>query len=250
MKYIFFILGLIWFGQPIFLFGQELVRVENYDNNWNKINSDKSYYQRNIYKENDSLYLIKDYVKNKYLEMEGFAISIDPIVEQGEFKRYNKQEKILSNYFYKDGELIWCNYTYKGIIKYLNYDFKTEIDTSNKIDINNLVPIITMDEIFKTVDKMPSFEDGDINKFRFYVATNLHYPYLAYKYNKTGKIYVSFIINEEGKVTNVKIVEPQYKDLNKEAIRVISESPNWTPGYDNGKPVKVKITYPVIFVLY
>lgn len=94
---------------------------------------------------------------------------------------------------------------------------------------------------------MPTFEGG----FSHYLAANIKYPVFEKEHGKQGTVYVSFIIEKDGSVTNVKEAKgvPGAPGLTKEAIRVISEMPNWTPGMMNGKPVRIEMTQPIRFVL-
>lgn len=104
-------------------------------------------------------------------------------------------------------------------------------------------------EVFMIAEEMPVFMGGDINKFREYIQQQLKYPVKAAEAGIEGKVFVSFIINEKGKLVNPKIVRSADPLLDKEALRVISSSPAWTPGMMNGKPVSVQLVIPVIFQL-
>ncbi len=104
-------------------------------------------------------------------------------------------------------------------------------------------------EVFMVAEEMPVFKGGDINKFREYVQQQIKYPVKAAEAGIEGKVFVSFIINEKGKLINPKIIRSADPLLDKEALRVISSSPAWTPGMMNGKPVSVQLAIPVIFQL-
>ena len=71
----------------------------------------------------------------------------------------------------------------------------------------------------------------------------------AKKYYIEGTVLISFTINKSGDVVNVKVVKSVYPELDKEAVRVVSMSPKWTPALKDGEPVNVTYTYPVIFAL-
>ncbi|HNV81799.1 MAG: TonB family protein [Tenuifilaceae bacterium] len=104
-------------------------------------------------------------------------------------------------------------------------------------------------EIFIVVEEMPVFEGGDINAFRNYIAKSIKYPESAAENGIQGKVIVSFIVEADGKVTNVKVVRGIDPALDQEAVRVIESSPKWQPGKQRGKPVRVNLTFPVVFKL-
>ena len=102
---------------------------------------------------------------------------------------------------------------------------------------------------FTVVDVKPKFQGGDEATFTNWMATQLKYPEEAKKDGIQGRVIVQFIVSEKGKVENVKIVRGVHDLLDKEAYRVISQSPDWEPGKHEGKPVIVRYTFPVIFQL-
>jgi TonB family protein len=104
-------------------------------------------------------------------------------------------------------------------------------------------------EVSNVVEEMPGFMGGDINKFREYIQQKIRYPVKAAEAGIEGQVVVSFIINEKGKLINPKIVRHLDPLLDKEALRVISSSPTWTPGVQSGKAVSVQLTMPVVFKL-
>jgi periplasmic protein TonB len=108
-----------------------------------------------------------------------------------------------------------------------------------------------MDEegIFVIVEDMPGFGGGDSNKFREYIARNLRYPEIAAENGIQGRVFVSFVVEPDGKVSNVRVVRGVDPSLDREAVRVVESSPRWTPGKQRGKPVRVSFTFPIIFVL-
>lgn len=95
----------------------------------------------------------------------------------------------------------------------------------------------------------PKFKGKDANHFSQWVTKRLVYPPKAKKYYIEGTVLISFTINKSGDVVNVKVVKSVYPELDKEAVRVVSMSPKWTPALKDGEPVNVTYTYPVIFAL-
>ncbi len=134
-------------------------------------------------------------------------------------------------------------------------------------------------EIFYVVEEMATFNGGDAaDEFRKYIAQNVRYPKEAAENGVSGRIIISFIVNQDGKVVipekevlakaqarhNDEVVVVSYRTLEKdaenpdekyiqmlkdEAIRLVSESPDWTPAKQKGKNVKVMFTFPINFVL-
>lgn len=104
------------------------------------------------------------------------------------------------------------------------------------------------DPVFVLVEDMPEFPGGNGALLK-YLAANLHYPEQAKKNKVEGKVYVSFIIDLDGSIVNVKIVRGVNADLDVEAIRVIKAMHKWIPGKQRGKPVRVNYVLPIIFSL-
>lgn len=102
---------------------------------------------------------------------------------------------------------------------------------------------------FTMVEVKPKFQGGDENAFTKWVASQLIYPEKAKKDSIQGRVILQFLVSETGKVENVKVVRAANPELDEEAIRVISLSPDWEPGMVKGEKVKVVYTFPVIFQL-
>lgn len=104
------------------------------------------------------------------------------------------------------------------------------------------------DEVFAEPDEMPEFPGGS-EALRHFIASNLHYPYAAQKERIQGKVFVNFIVNEDGTISKVTLARGVHYLLDEEAIRVIKSMPKWTPGERDGKPIKVSYTVPISFAL-
>ena len=104
------------------------------------------------------------------------------------------------------------------------------------------------DEFFMVVENMPIFPGGDLGLMK-YIQKHVKYPAIAKEYNITGKVYVSFIVDKSGSVTNVKIVRGVDKNLDAEAMRVVKSLPKYKPGKQRGKSVRVMFTIPINFTL-
>ncbi len=226
-----------------FAYAQGLVKIEYYDKDWGTAYADKFYYQRLILKESDSLFIIKDLIKGKQLEMLGYAKSINPVVEHGTFTFYDKNEKPYATYEYKNGELLSANIDNNGKALLLDYGPKTEYKNINT-DLNK---IKQQDTLIGTVTAIQPSYPGGIENFRICVAGKLHYPQMAVKYKKAGTVYVAMVIGIDGKITDVNVLKSVYKDLDKEAMRAIRQCPGWTPLMENGVPKRCIISLPVVF---
>lgn len=101
----------------------------------------------------------------------------------------------------------------------------------------------------KEYDESPLFRGGDPSTFHEWVNTQLRYPAVSKQEGVQGTVRLSFTVNEDGSVSDVKVLDSVDRLLDKEAVRVVSSSPAWTPGKLNGEPVKVTFIFPVIFIL-
>jgi protein TonB len=121
-------------------------------------------------------------------------------------------------------------------------------DTASK---NSVVTITTVDstgKIFTAVEHEPEFKGGIAAFYRF-LRDNIHYPENARLNKIQVKVFISFVVEKDGSLTNIKVLKGVSKDLDAEALRVIKASPNWNPGTQNGKPVRVAYTMPLSFAL-
>jgi len=102
--------------------------------------------------------------------------------------------------------------------------------------------------VFDVVEVMPQFPGGQIAMMK-YIMENMKYPEQAMKEGIQGRVTVRFIVEKDGSISDVKPVLSVHPLLNKEAVRVVESMPKWTPGKQNGKPVRVRFNVPVMFKL-
>ncbi len=102
---------------------------------------------------------------------------------------------------------------------------------------------------FQLVEQKPSFNGGDANEFSKWVNSRLVYPEIAKENGVQGRVTLSFTVEADGRVTNVRVLKGVDDSLDKEAVRVVSSSPRWTPGKQRDRKVKVTYTFPVYFML-
>ena len=103
--------------------------------------------------------------------------------------------------------------------------------------------------VFEVVESMPEFPGGGMTAMMQFLSKNIKYPVNAQKNGTQGRVTVQFIVNADGSISNIGIIRGVDPELDGEAVRVISTMPNWKPGTQKGKPVRVKYTVPVMFRL-
>jgi protein TonB len=103
-------------------------------------------------------------------------------------------------------------------------------------------------ETFFVVEVMPMFRGGDLAKFADWVGRRTNYPPEAFDKKIRGTVFLTFIVEKDGSVSNVTIVKGVDPLLDNAAVRAISESPKWTPGLQRGQPVRVRFSIPLNFM--
>ena len=103
-------------------------------------------------------------------------------------------------------------------------------------------------EVFTIVEQMPSFPGGD-QKMYEYLSKNIKYPQIARESGIQGRVFVNFVVEPDGSVSNVMVLRGIGGGCDEEAMRVVKGMPKWTPGKQRGKAVRVSYTLPVVFKL-
>ena len=103
-------------------------------------------------------------------------------------------------------------------------------------------------KVFDVVEQMPSFPGG-MGALMSWLSQNIKYPVIAAENGVQGRVIVQFVVEKDGSITDVKVAKSVDPSLDKEAARVVSSMPKWTPGKQNGSAVRVKYTVPVTFKL-
>lgn len=103
-------------------------------------------------------------------------------------------------------------------------------------------------EVFSPVDVSAEFPGG-LPAFGMYILKNLKYPEKAKQENIQGKVYVTFVVEKDGSLTDIKIFKSVSPELDAEAIRLMKASPKWKPGMQGNKPVSQNYTLPIYFSL-
>ena len=103
-------------------------------------------------------------------------------------------------------------------------------------------------KVFDVVEVMPSFPGGQAALLQ-YLNSHVKYPVVAKENGIQGRVTISFVVERDGSITDVKVARSVDPSLDKEAARVVSSMPRWTPGKQNGSAVRVKFNVPVVFRL-
>jgi protein TonB len=118
------------------------------------------------------------------------------------------------------------------------------------IDLPEENPVVGEDEgkIFTVVEEMPGFPGGEGKLFE-YLQKNIKYPPVARENGITGRVYVTFVVDKDGKIKDAKVLRGIGGGCDEEALRVIRSMPDWKAGRQNGRPVQVQYNLPVNFTL-
>lgn len=136
-------------------------------------------------------------------------------------------------------------------------DDEIEIDVEDDMDteVEDYVPVVEEEEeeeevmqIFSVVEEMPSFPGGDPGRIK-YLSENIQYPQMAKESGIQGTVYITFVVERDGSVTDVRILRGIGGGCDEEAIRVVKNMPRWAPGKQRGKPVRVQYNLPIKFQL-
>ncbi len=148
------------------------------------------------------------------------------------------------------------NYTLVEVKEDPPMDFKIDMDplmtdlTKNiEEGVVDLPPEKAEDPPFKIVEQMPSFDHDGYNGFNKYVAKHLKYPGKARQFQVEGKVFVQFIVERDGSMTDIHVVRGIGYGCDEEVMRVVKEAPKWEPGRQRGEPVRVIMILPITFRL-
>jgi len=139
----------------------------------------------------------------------------------------------------------------------LNQDDLNMISTNEPVNATEEPVVVKKDDIIEVIDisdpvifaeEMPSFPGGDGERLRF-LSDNIQYPQLASENGIQGTVYVQFIVNSTGEITDAKILRGIGGGCDEEALRVVNAMPRWHPGKQNGKNVRVLFSLSVSFRL-
>ncbi|MBR6774685.1 MAG: energy transducer TonB [Bacteroidales bacterium] len=133
-------------------------------------------------------------------------------------------------------------------------DINAEVDQDEVIEEYEFTPPeieeeeIVEAEIFKVVEEMPEFPGGSA-KLMEYIQKNIKYPMMARESDIQGRVFVSFVVEPDGSISNVGVIRGIGGGCDEEAVRVVNSMPKWKPGKQRGSAVRCSYTVPIIFKL-
>jgi TonB family protein len=151
--------------------------------------------------------------------------------------------------------------------KVLEYEFNVKPDKESHLFFNLKKKSVTLtneyiiihkstkkvedeaNDVFSVVEEQPYFPGGDDARHKF-IEENIHYPDSALKNKIQGKVFVTFIVEKDGSLSNVRVLKGIDGGLDEEAVRVIKMMPKWIPGRQRGTPVRVQCNLPIKFILW
>ena len=107
---------------------------------------------------------------------------------------------------------------------------------------------IDPDAVLRVVEHMPQFPGG-MDSLRAYMARTVQYPAEAQAVGASGRVFLEFVVERDGALSNIKVIRGAHPLLNEEAIRAVRRMPRWKPGTHRGQPRRVVQTLPVTFVV-
>lgn len=126
---------------------------------------------------------------------------------------------------------------------------ETKIEEVRNLNIGNEEPEDeAFEEIFLVVQDQPE-PYGGIAAFYEFLAENIRYPEEARRIGISGRVFVEFVVDKDGSITNAKVVKGIGGGCDEEAVRIVNKAPKWKPGLQRGRAVKVRMTVPVYFKL-
>jgi protein TonB len=210
--------------------------------------------------------------RSVYLEI-GFVIALVVVLVGMEWKSYDKQEYSLVQRVVDDTpeEIVPITeqkvkppppkpppqVTIINVVKddvEVEDDIEIDVDMDDDTEMEEYVPVVEEEEevveeqIFLVVEEMPSFPGGEKEMYR-YIGKNIEYPRMAKESGISGRVFVTFVVEKDGRVTDVKVLRGIGGGCDEEAVRVIKSMPRWKPGKQRGKPVRVQYRMPIKFTL-
>ena len=133
-------------------------------------------------------------------------------------------------------------------------DLDIDVEADDETVVEEYIPPSDDDEevdeaeIFTVVESMPSFPGG-MGELMKFLGQNINYPTLAKESGIQGRVFINFVVEPNGSISNVKVLRGIGGGCDEEAVRVVKSMPKWSPGKQRGKPVRVSYNLPVKFTL-
>lgn len=129
-----------------------------------------------------------------------------------------------------------------------------DVEADEALEIEEYIPIeveeeeVVEEEIFLVVENQPEFPGGEAARLK-YLSENIEYPQMAKESGIQGIVYVTFVVEPNGSISNVAILRGIGGGCDEEAVRVVQNMPSWKPGKQRGRPVRVRFNMPIKFTL-
>ena len=172
-----------------------------------------------VYTGNDSIFKVKQFRRGQLIT-EGYATNKYPLIKTGK----------------------WNEFSSSGI-KQAESEFENNECKKTFVLINGIIDTIP---VYTIVDEPAKYKGGKEKLYEF-IGNNIRYPKSALEKEVEGKVYIRFIIMENGEVMNPKVIRSLDIDLDEESLRVIKLMPKWIPAIKNGKSVRSYFTLPIMF---
>jgi len=241
-----------------------------YNSDWKPVSKELAKYYGIIFQTGKKEWQAHDYYMNGQIQMTGTYLSSKKKKRTGLFTFYYENGNKESEYNYVKGKQIGKSqfwYENGNLKRIENYDSKEQKSGTWSYYLEN--GTICANEVYLD-DQMESYtfynEDGTemegdypyeqnpeyqggIDKLYDFLSENLKYPEEARQNKITGKVRVQFVIEKDGSISDVKVAKSLDPLLDAEAIRVVKQMPNWIPGKQHNRPVRVRFTIPIVFRL-
>ena len=137
----------------------------------------------------------------------------------------------------------------------IDEEFIVDVEATVMTEVREFAPVMIQQEeeikedvIFTVVEDQPSFPGGEEARIR-YLNENIRYPQMAREAGIQGTVFVTFVVERDGSVTDVRVLRGIGGGCDEEAVRVVRNMPRWNPGRQRGQPVRVQFNMPIRYVL-
>ena len=229
-----------WFNPFIYLYKKELQSIHEYQ-------ADRDVVATGVDKKNYMMLILQQCTA---VDFSGMSNNFSLILTKKRIKMITKNEKAKG--------LWWRLLATLPVLAFLlvaNTKVAAQEAKAEKEDLAPTTVIRTVtvqkpdnDSVYQIVEEMPQFPGGEQAMMK-YIAENVKYPEDAKEKNQSGRVFLSFVVEKDGRVDDVKVLKSVCESVDKEAVRVVKAMPNWKPGKQKGKPVRVSYCLPITFKL-
>ena len=229
-----------WFNPFIYLYKKELQSIHEYQ-------ADRDVVATGVDKKNYMMLILQQCTA---VDFSGMSNNFSLILTKKRIKMITKNEKAKG--------LWWRLLATLPVLAFLlvaNTKVAAQEAKAEKEDLAPTTVIRTVtvqkpdnDSVYQIVEEMPQFPGGEQAMMK-YIAENVKYPEDAKEKNQSGRVFLSFVVEKDGRVDDVKVLKSVCESVDNEAVRVVKAMPNWKPGKQKGKPVRVSYCLPITFKL-